>query len=65
MKSTSFETGMSDFDKSTTTILRKTISKRKAKKIFDRDYKAFDQNTFETRLQSKLTSETTIYYSQF
>ena len=65
MKSTSFETGMSDFHKSTTTILRKTISKRKAKKTFDRDYKAFDQNTFETRLQSKLTLETTIYYSQF
>ena len=35
------------------------------KKIFGRDYKAFDHNTFETRPQSKLTSETIIDYSQF
>ena len=45
MKSTTFETGMSDFHKLTTTILRKTISKGNAKKIFCRDYKAFDHNT--------------------
>ena len=60
-KSTTFETGTSDFPKLAATILRKTISKGNAK----RDYKAFDQNAFETRLQSKLTSETTIDYSQF
>ena len=36
-----------------------------AKKIFYRDYKVFDHNTFETRLQSKLKSETIIDYSQF
>ena len=48
MKSSTVETGMSDFHKLTTTILRKTISKGNAKKIFYRDYKAFDQNTFET-----------------
>ena len=65
MKSTTFETGMSDFHKLTTTILRKTISKGNAKKIFYRHYKAFDHNTFETRLQSKLKSETIIDYSQF
>ena len=65
MKSTTFETGMSDFHKLTTTILRKTISKGNAKKIFYRDYKAFDHSTFETRLQSKLKSETIIDYSQF
>ena len=65
MKSTTFETGMSDFHKSTTTILPKTISKGNAKKIFCRDYKAFDHNTFETRLQSKLKSETIIDYLQF
>ena len=64
MKSVTFETTMSDFHKLTTTILRKTIRKRNAKKIFYRDYKAFDQNTFEMRLQSKLTSETIIDYSQ-
>ena len=65
MKSTTFETGMSDFHKLTTTILEKTISEGNAKKIFYRDYKSFDPNTFETRLQSKLTSETIIDYSQF
>ena len=65
MKSTTFEIGMSDFHKSTTTTLRKTISKGNAKKIFYKYYKAFDHNTFETRLQSKLKSETIIDYSQF
>ena len=39
MKSTTFETGISDFHKLTTTILRKTISKGNAKKIFYRDKK--------------------------
>ena len=65
MKSTTFETGMSDFHKLTTTILRNTINKGNAKKIFYRDYKAFDHNTFETRLQPKLTLETIIDCSQF
>ena len=51
MKSTTFETGMSDFHKLTTTILRKTINNGNAKKILYRDYKAFNHNTFETRLQ--------------
>ena len=55
MKSMTFKTGMSDFHKLTTTILRKTISKGNAKKIFYRDYKAFNRNTFEKRVQSKLT----------
>ena len=40
MKSTTFETGISDFHKLTTTILRKTISKGNANKIFYRNYKA-------------------------
>ena len=65
MKSTIFETGMSDFHKLTTTILRKTIRKGNTKKIFYRDYKAFDHDTFEMRFQSKLKSETFIDYSQF
>ena len=46
MKSTTFETGMSDFHKLTTTTLRKTISKGNTKIIFYRDYKAFDQKHF-------------------
>ena len=65
MKSTTFETGMSDFHKLATTILRKTISKGNPKTIFYIEYKAFDHNNFETRLQSKLKSETIIDYSQF
>ena len=65
MKITTFKTGMSDFYKLITTILRKTINKGNARKTFYRDYKAFDRNTFETRLQSKLRSETTIDNSQF
>ena len=65
IKSTTFENGMSDFVKFTTTILRKTVSKGNARKILCRDYRTFYQNTFEKRIQSKLTSETTIYYSQF
>ena len=60
MKFTTFETGMSNFHKLTTTILQKTISKGNAKNIFYRDYKTFDHDTFETRLQSKLKSETII-----
>ena len=65
IKSTTSETGVSDFHKLAATILRTAITKWNARKIFYRDYKAFDQNTFETRLQSKLTSETTINCSQF
>ena len=65
MKLTTIETGMSDFHKLTTTILRKTINKGNAKKIFYRDYKPFDHNTFEKRLQSELISETIMDYSHF
>ena len=58
MKSTTVETCTSDFHKITTNVLRKTISKGNAKNIFYRDYKAFNENTFEMRPQSKLTFET-------
>ena len=40
MKSTTFETGISDFHKLTTTISRKTISKGNANKISHRNDKA-------------------------
>ena len=43
MKSTTVETGMSGFHKLATIILQKTISKGKAKRIFYREYKAFDK----------------------
>ena len=39
MKSPTFETGLSDPHKLTTTILRKIISKGNSKKMFHRDYK--------------------------
>ena len=53
MKSATFETGLSDHHKLTTTILRKTISKGNSKKMFCRDYKRFDQKKFETELKLK------------
>ena len=65
LKSITLETGMSDFHELTTTVLRKTVSKGNTKEIFYNDYKAFDQNLFAKRLQSKLTSVTIIDYLQF
>ena len=65
MKSTTFETGLSDRHKLITTILRKTISKGNSKKMFYRDYKRFDQKKFETELKLKLNSQTNLSYSTF
>ena len=65
MKSTTFETGLSDHHKLITTILRKTISKGNSKKMFYRDYKRFDQKKFETELKFKLNSQTNLSYSTF
>ena len=64
MKSTTHET-MSDFHKLTTTILRKIVSKENCKKILQKNSKVYGHNTFEKRLQPKITSETIINYSQF
>ena len=38
---------------------------KRQKYFLQRDYKAFDHNTFETRLQSKLKLEIIVDYSQF
>ena len=65
MKSTTFETGLSDHHKLITTILRKTISKSNSKKMFYRDCKRFDQMKFETELKLKLNSQTNLTYSIF
>ena len=65
MKSTMFETGLSDRHKLIITILRKTISKRNSKKMFYRDYKRIDQKKFETELKLKLNSQTNLSYSTF
>ena len=57
MKPATFETGLSDHHKLTTTILRKTISIGNSKKIFYRDYKRFNQKQFETELKIKLAKK--------
>ena len=65
MKSTTFETGLSDHHKLITTILRKTISKGNSKIMFYRDYKRFDQKKFENKLKLKLNSQTNLSDSTF
>ena len=65
MKSATFETGLSDHHKLTTTTLRKTISKGNSKKMFYRDYKRFDQKKFEIVLKIELNSQTNLRYSTF
>ena len=65
MKSAVFKTGMSDFHKLRTTILRKTVSKGNVKKVFYKDYNAFDQNSFENRLnQSYRLFSISVYVSK-
>ena len=65
MKSSAYESGLSDFHKLTTTILRKSITKGNPKNILYRDYKILDQKKFEDQLRSQLASIITIDYSQF
>ena len=65
MKSSSYESGLSDFHKLITTIPRKSISKRNPGNILYRDYKIFDQKKFEDQLRSQLASIKTVDYSQF
>ena len=65
MKSATFETGLSDHHKLTTTTLRKTISTGNSKKLFYRDYKRLDQKKFETQLKLKLNSQTNLRHSTF
>ena len=64
MKSIAYESGLSDFHKLTTTILRKSITKRKPRSILYRDYKIFDQKKFEDQFRSKLAFIKTVDYSQ-
>ena len=65
MKSSAYESGLSDFHKLTTTILRKSITKGNQRNILYRDYKIFDQKKFEDQLCSLLESIKTVDYSQF
>ena len=65
MKSNAYESGLSDFHKLTTTILRKSITKGNPRNILYKDYKIFDQKKFEDQLRSQLASIKTVDYSQF
>ena len=65
MKSTTFETGLSDYHKLITTILRKTISKGNSKKLFYRDYKRFDPKEFETELKLKFANKLKLLYLSY
>ena len=65
MKLSAYESGLSDFRKLTTTILRKSITKGNPKNIIYRHYKIFDQKKFEDQLCSQLASFKTVNYSQF
>ena len=65
MKSSAYESGLSDFHKLTTTILRKSITKGNPRNILYRDYKIFDPKKFEDQLRPQLASITAVNYSQF
>ena len=65
MKSSAYESGLSDIHKLTTTILRKSITKGNQRNILYRDYKLFDQKKFEDQLRSQLASIKAVDYSQF
>ena len=55
MKSSTFEDGLTDFHKLTTTTLTKTL-KGCSKKILYRNYKSFTQSNFENDLQAQLAA---------
>ena len=54
LKLSAYESGLSDFHKLTTSILRKSITKENPRNILYRDYKIFDQKKFEDQLLSQL-----------
>ena len=65
MKSSAYESGLSDFQKLTSTILRKNITRGNPRNIRNRDYKTFDRKKFEYQLRSQLACIKTVDYSQF
>ena len=65
MKSSAYESGLSDCHKLTATILRKSITRRNPRTILYRGYKVFDQKKFDNQLRSQLASIKTVDYSQF
>ena len=65
MKSSAYESGLSDFHKWTTSILTKSITKGKPRTILYMDQKIFDQKKFGDQLRSQLAPINTIDNSQF
>ena len=65
MKSSAYESGLSDYNKLSTTILRKSITRGNPRNILYMDHKVFDQKKFEDQLRSHLASVKAVDYSQF
>ena len=59
------ETGISDFHRFTAVSLQSQILKAPPKQKLYRDYKAFDENSFNNDLKSKLDSIKILDYSSF
>ena len=60
-----FETGISDFHKLTTTIMKLHYVKSNKRTLYYRDYKNFDEDLFKNKLKLKLNSLFEINYPNF
>ena len=58
-------TGLSDFHKMVVTVLKSTYTKAKPKEIAYRNYKDFDQTTFNKDLKTNLQLEIVKIYNDF
>ena len=56
MKSVALETGVSDFHKLITSVMKCHYVKSRPKTIFYRDYKNFDQDNFNRELKEAIQS---------
>ena len=65
MKSRTFETGISDFHKLTTTVMKLHYLKSNKRTLHYRDYKNFDEDFFNDHLKLKLNSLDEINYTNF
>ena len=65
MKSSTFETGLSDYHLMTVTILKSQIPKRLSKIVTYRNYKNFNQNLFQNELKIALESSNDHCYESF
>ena len=65
MTSATFETGISDFHKLTTTIMKKKFEKGHPRTLFYRDYKKFDNDIFIKKLNETINSKKNLDFSAF